>query len=130
MSDPAYLSKRERQIMDVVHQQGEVSVADVLERLPDPSGYNSIRRLMTILEQKGHLQHRKVKNKYIYYATVQKEAAKRSALNHLLRTFFSGSTPKVVSTLLKEKDLTNEDLEELSRMIEEAKKDRADGMDH
>lgn len=116
------LSKRERQIMHIIHQLGEAGVSDVLDRLPDPPGYNSVRMLMNILERKGFLKHHQEKNRYIYTATAQTEEVKKSALDHLLKTFFGGSTPKVVSTLLEQRDLSENDLEELSKMIEAAKK--------
>ena len=115
------LSKRERQIMDVLHRIEEGSVQEVLEKLPDPSGYNSIRMLMNILVKKGHLQHRTEKKKYVYFPTLKKEVAKKSALDHILATYFNKSVPKVVSTLLSDKKLTEEDLDELSDMIEKAK---------
>lgn len=119
-------SKRERQIMDIIHQLGEASVNDVLDRLPDPPGYNSVRMLMNILERKGFLKHHQIKNRYIYSATAQKEEVKKSALDHLLKTFFGGSTPKVVSTLLEQRNLSEADLDELSQMIEAAKKQQKD----
>ncbi len=116
------LSKRERQIMNVLHQLGEGSVGAVLERLTDPSGYNSIRKLMNILEEKGLLQHRKEKNKYIYFPTVKKEVAKKSALKLLVETYFDRSVPSIVSTLLADKKLTAKDLDEISDMIAAAKR--------
>ena len=124
MAKPDYknLSKRERQIMDILHQIGEGSVNDVLEKLVDPSGYNSIRMLMNILEKKGHLEHRTEKKKYVYFPIMKKEVAKKSALDHIMTTYFDKSVPKVVSTLLSDKKLTGADLDELSDMIEKAKK--------
>ena len=107
--------------MDILHQQGEGSVQDVIDHLADPSGYNSIRMLMNILVKKGHLEHRKEKKKYIYSPTLKKEIAKRSALDHLMTTYFEKSVPSVVSTLLSDKDLSQTDLDELSRLIEIAK---------
>ena len=121
-SDYKNLSKRERQIMDILHQIEEGSVGDVLDRLPNPSGYNSIRMLMNILEKKGHLQHRTEKNKYIYFPTLKKEVAKKSALDHILTTYFEKSVPNVVSTLLTDRDLSDEELDELSHMIKNARK--------
>ena len=118
------LSKRERQIMDIIHQLGEASVAEVLDRLPDPPGYNSARMLMNILERKGMLKHRQEKKRYIYSATTKTEEVKKSALDHLLKTFFGGSAPKVVSTLIQERNLSPEDLDELSQMIEKAKQEQ------
>ena len=111
--------------MDVLHQIGEGSVNDVLEKLTDPSGYNSIRMLMNILEKKGHLQHRTEKKKYVYFPTIKKEVAKKSALDHMLTTYFDKSVPKIVSTLLSDKKLSEEDLNELSKMIEDARQKKS-----
>ena len=115
------LSKRERQIMDILHQIGEGSVNDVLDKLTNPSGYNSIRMLMNILVKKGHLQHRTEKKKYIYYPTLKKEMAKKSALDHMLTTYFERSVPQVVSSLLSDKKLSEDELDEISEMIEKAR---------
>ncbi len=120
-SDNKDLSKRERQIMDILHRLGEGSVNDVIDQLTNPSGYNSIRMLMNILERKGHLQHRSEKKKFIYAPTLNKAVAKKSALNHILSTYFDKSVPNVVSTLLTDRKLTVEELDELSMMIEKAK---------
>ena len=115
------LSKRERQIMDIIHRLGEASVGEVIEELSNPPGYNSIRMLMNILEEKGHLKHRNEKNKYFYSATLQKEVVKKSALNHLLSTYFNRSVPEVMSTLLSQKKISAAELEELSNLIKKAK---------
>ena len=125
MKAPDYsnLSKRERSIMDVLHRIGEGSVQDVIDRLTNPSGYNSIRMLMNILTKKKHLQYRTEKKKYIYFPTVKKEVAKKSALSHLMSVYFDKSVPDVVSTLLSEQELSEKDLEELNEMIEKAKED-------
>ena len=120
------LSKRERQIMDIIHRLGEASVTDVLDRLPKPPTYNSVRMLMNILEKKGHLYHRNEKNKYIYYASLKKEDAKKSALDHLLKNYFEGSAPSIVSTLIEQEKMRPGDLEELQKMIEEAKRKKDD----
>ena len=123
MSSEIYedLSKRERQIMDIIHRLGEASVGDVLEKLSNPPGYNSVRMLMNILEEKGHLKHRNEKNKYYYSATLQKEVVKKSALDHLLSTYFNKSIPDVMSALLAQKKVSPTELEELSEMIQKAK---------
>lgn len=125
MSNEIYddLSKRERQIMDIIHRLGEASVGEVLEALTNPPGYNSIRMLMNILEEKGHLKHRNEKNKYFYSATLQKEVVKKSALNHLLSTYFNRSVPEVMSALLSQKKISSAELEELSELINKAKQD-------
>lgn len=123
MSESTYndLSKRERQIMDIIHQLTEASVGDVLDRLSNPPGYNSVRMLMNILEQKGHLKHRNEKNKYFYSATLQEEVVKRSALDHLLSTYFDRSVPQVMSALLSHKKISVKELDELSQLIAAAK---------
>lgn len=123
MSNEIYedLSKRERQIMDIVHRLGEASVGEVLDELTNPPGYNSVRMLMNILEEKGHLKHRNEKNKYFYSATAKKEAVKKSALNHLLSTYFNKSVPEVMSTLLAQKKISTTELEELSELIKSAR---------
>ena len=120
------LSRRERQIMDIIYRIGEASVADVLKNLPDPPGYNSIRVILTILEDKGHLKHRQEGQKYIYMPIEKREQAKKSALRHMVATFFEGSAPNVLSTLLdiSASRLTEEELEELAAMIEKAKKEK------
>ena len=82
-----HLSKRERQIMDIIYRMGEASVAEVLERLPDPPGYNSARMLMNILERKGHLHHRNEKNKYIYFASLKKDEAKNIAAASVIKSW-------------------------------------------
>ena len=85
------LSRRERQILDAVYRLGEGTVADVREQIPDPPGYDSIRTTMRLLEEKGILSHRSDGPRYVYQATVEKGAARRSALHELVRTFFDGS---------------------------------------
>ena len=120
------LSRRETQIMDVVFQLGEATAADIVERLPDPPSYSSIRALLTILEEKGHLTHRKEGARYTYAPTLPADKAKKSALSHLVKTFFSGSAQQVVATLLSTNDLSPEDLDELAKLIEEARKEEGE----
>lgn len=120
------LSRRESQIMDVIYRFGEASVADVLKELPDPSGYNSIRVILTILEKKGYLKHYKEGQRYIYQPVLVPDIAKRSVLKHMLTTFFDDSATQILSTLLdmSAAELTDTEIEELSHMIEKAKKER------
>ena len=120
------LSRRETQIMDVAFQLGEATAADIVERLPDPPSYSSIRALLTILEEKGHLTHRREGARYIYTPTLSADTAKQSALSHLVKTFFSGSPQQVVATLLSTNDLSPEDLDELAKLIDEARKDEGE----
>jgi predicted transcriptional regulator len=126
MSDtpsPNDLSRRERQIMDVVYRLGKAAVSDVLERLPDPPGYSAVRALMRILEEKGHLRHEVDGPRYVYLPTVPRDDAQASALSHLVRTFFGGSTEAAVAALLDLPDagLSRPELDRLQKLIEEAR---------
>jgi predicted transcriptional regulator len=117
------LSRRERQIMDVVYRLGKASVTDVLDRLPDPPSYSAVRALMRILEEKGHLSHEQDGPRYVYLPTVPRDAAQASALSHLVRTFFGGSAEAAVAALLElpENGLSGGELDRLSRLIDEAR---------
>src|SRR5215207_1353437 len=100
----AALSRRERQIMDVVYRRGAASAAEVLADLPDPPGYSAVRTLLRILEDKGHLRHRDEGGKYVYTPTRPREQAGRSALRRVLSTFFQNSTADAVAALLAVSD--------------------------
>ena len=119
------LGRRERQIMDVIFQMGEGSVSDVLAKLPDPPSYSSVRTMLRHLESKGFLRHRQESNKYIYKPTQRRETASRSALQHLIKTFFGGSATETVAAILGDNtdDLSEEDLERLETIIDQAKKE-------
>ena len=118
------LSRRERQIMDVIYRLGRAAVADVLERLPDPPSYSAVRAMLRILEEKGHLRHEQDGPRYLYSPTVPRETAKESALKNLLRTFFGGSTEAAVAALLdmKGEDLSDAEMERISHLIDDARK--------
>ena len=116
------LSRRERQIMDIVYQRGHVSVADVLEDLPDQPSYSTVRALLRILEEKGYLTHKKDGKRYIYHPTQPRHQAGRSALKQIFQTFFDKSIEKTVMTLISDADLSDEELDRLSQRIEQAKK--------
>jgi len=120
-----HLSRRERQIMDVIYQRGSASVADVVERLPDPPGYSAVRALLRILEEKGHLKHRKEGPRYIYVPKRSRSSAARAALQRTLDTFFDGSATQAVAALLdvSDADLSEEDLDELAKLIAKARKE-------
>ena len=119
------LSRRERQIMDIVYEMKEVSALQVLERLPSPPGYSAVRALLRVLEQKGHLAHRQDGPRYIYSPLLPREKARRSALSHLKQTFFDGSTEDVVAALLdiSEDSLSEDDYRRLTGLIEKARKE-------
>jgi BlaI family penicillinase repressor len=123
--EPHQLSRRERQIMDVVYARGEATAADVLAGLPDPPGYSAVRALLRILEGKGHLRHRAVKGRYVYRPVRSRAAVARGALRRVLGTFFDGSPAKAVAALLEGPDtrLTPDELRQISELIEQARKD-------
>ncbi len=117
------LSRRERQIMDVIFELGEATAVQIMERLPEPSSNSSVRILLSILEEKGHLAHRVDGTRFIYRPTLEPEKAKRSALAHLVKIFFGGSTTEVVAALLDNPELSDEEREELVRLIEQNRKE-------
>jgi predicted transcriptional regulator len=119
-----HLGRRERQIMDVVYRLGECSVADVLAQLPDPPSYSSVRTMLRLLESKGFLKHRRDGNRYLYTATEPRSRASRSAVRHLLRTFFRGSATDAVAAILEDSSdkISPDDFERMARMIEESRK--------
>ncbi|MCX6368358.1 MAG: BlaI/MecI/CopY family transcriptional regulator [Armatimonadetes bacterium] len=117
------LSRRERQLMDIIWERGQASVAEVLEALPDPPGYNTVRTLLGILEKKGHLTHTEEEGRYIYLPIAPAQAVAKTALERVVTTFFGGSIERTVATLLqsKERTLSEDQLARLSALIAEAK---------
>lgn len=117
------LSRRKRQIMEAVYRLGEASVSDVQEELSDTPDYHAVRVAMAEMEKKGYLQHRRQKRRYIYSPVVPHEEAKRSALGHLVRTYFSGAPSAALLTLLNMSadDLSDDEIAELEAWIEQAK---------
>ena len=125
MRNDKSLSRREREIMDIIYETKEATAFQVLERLPSPPSYSAVRALLRVLESKGHLLHRQDGPRYVYMPRLAKDKARRSALAHLKRTCFDGSTADVVAALLdmSEEDLTDEDYERLSALIDKARKE-------
>lgn len=117
------LSRRERQIMDVLFQQGEATVAEVVDRLVDPSSYSSVRKLLQILEEKGFVSHAQEGPRYVYVPTIGKERARRSALRRLRDTFFNGSSEQVMAALLDDagRSASPADLDRLAELIDRAR---------
>lgn len=111
--------------MDVLFRLGEASAADVMEGLPDPPSYSAVRALLRILEEKGQISHTQDGPRYVYRPTVAPEKASRSALRHLLRTFFDGSAERAVAALLDDAsdDLTDAELDRLATLIEHARQE-------
>ena len=124
MPEPAQLSRRERQIMDVIYRRGRATAAEVLEDLPDPPSYSAVRALLRLLEEKGHVRHEQDGPRYIFLPTVNRERARRTALKHVVRTFFDGSATDAVAALLEsDSALSDSELDRLSSMIQEARKE-------
>ncbi len=119
------LSRRERQIMDILYQRGRLSAADVLAALPNPPGYSAVRAMLRVLEEKGHVRHEEQGLKYVYVPTVPRERAKRSAVKHLLDTFFNGSAEQAVAALLdaSSTSLTQPELDRMAELIDKARKE-------
>ena len=119
------LSRRERQVMDVVFRLGEASVSEVLERVPDAAGYNAIRNTLSILSEKGFVRHRREGHRFIYSPAVALSAAKRSAVRHLMQTFFGGSPREAILTMLdvSSNRLSEAELNEIAEWIDERRED-------
>jgi len=119
------LGRRERQIMDVVYRLGRAAVADVMRELPDPPTYSAVRAMLRYLERKGHLRHSRDGTRYVYEPTVPHGEAQRTALRHLVRTFFRGSRPGAVAALLDlpGKGLTDTDLDRLRDLVRRAQRE-------
>jgi predicted transcriptional regulator len=119
------LSRRERQIMDIIYEMNEATVAHVLERIPNPPSYSAVRALLRVLEGKGHLVHRQEGPRYVYSPTLPREEARRNALKHVMKTFFDGSTEDIVAALLNisEDTLSEIDYKRLSKLIIKARKE-------
>jgi predicted transcriptional regulator len=121
-----HLTRRERQIMDVLHELGgEGSAEQIRERLPDPPGYSAVRALLARLEAKGAIRHAEKGLRYVYSPTASRSTAQRSALQRLVRVFFGGSTGEALSALLETEEWSPGELEEMSRRIERMKKERS-----
>jgi predicted transcriptional regulator len=119
------LSRRERQIMDVLYARGRASAAEVLEAMPDAPSYSAVRALLRVLEEKGHAVHEQDGARYIYAPAVPREEVRESALRRLVQTFFNGSAEQAVAALIdiSREELDDEQLGRMSRMIAKARKE-------
>src|SRR5450755_3058241 len=119
------LSRRERQIMEILYQRGKASASDVRDAMADAPTYSTVRALLRVLEEKGHIEHQNEGLKYVYAPLVKRDKAKRSAVKHLVDTFFSDAPEQLVAALLdvSANRLTNEELDPMAAMIEHAKKE-------
>ena len=121
------LSRRERQIMDFLYRSGRASAAEVQAGLPEPPSYSAVRAMLRVLEDKGHVFHEQDGPRYVYVPKLARDKAKRSALRHVLRTFFDGSTEQVVAALLDARvgEASEQELDRMARLIEKARKQGA-----
>jgi predicted transcriptional regulator len=121
----AGLTKRERQIMDVLYRLGRATAGEILAGMPGAPSYSTIRTQLRVLETKGHVRHEEYGLRYIYMPTVPRHSARKSALKHLVDTFFEGSGAKVVAALLggESARLTDEELERIEEMVRSARKE-------
>jgi predicted transcriptional regulator len=118
------LSRRERQIVDILYTQGRATAAEVQTALPDPPSYSAVRAMLRILEEKGHIRHEQDGPRYVYLPTVGHDRAKKTALRHVLQTFFNGSAEQALSALLDESDtrLSDRELDRLAELIDRARR--------
>src|SRR5436189_3883918 len=120
------LSRRERQIMDILYRLGRATANEVMSDLPGEPNYSTVRTQLRVLESKGHVRHEEEGLRYVYMPTIPRHAVRQSALRHLLETFFEGSAEKMLSTLLGSEGakLSEDELERLAKLIEKAKAGR------
>ena len=119
-----HLSRRERQIMDILYREGKGTVAEVRARLPDPPTYSAVRAMLRILEEKGHVRHEHDAARFVFIPTLKRATAKRSALRHVINTFFEGSAAQVMAALVEMSSggLDEDEITRLRALIDAAKK--------
>jgi len=119
------LTRRERQIMDVLYRRGRATAAEVMAELTGEPNYSTVRTQLRVLEDKGHVRHEEEGGRYVYAPAVPRHAARKSALKHLVETFFDGSAEQVVAAVLggEASRLSDEELERVSALIDKARKD-------
>ena len=122
---PGGLTKRERQIMDVLYRLGRATAGDIMEALSGAPSYSTVRTQLRVLEAKGHVRHEELGLRYVYSPTVPRHAARRSALKHLVDTFFDGSSAKVVAALLGGEGarISDEELKRIAELVDNARSD-------
>jgi len=120
-SDP--LSRRERQILDVIYNLGRATASEVLERMPDAPTYTTVRGLLRVLESKGHVRHEEDGGRYVYFPTLKKQHAAKSALKHVVQTFFDGSPSRAMEALLgADRKLSEEEIARLEELVMSARR--------
>ena len=122
---PALLTKRERQIVDALYRLGRATAAEIMAAVPGAPTYSTIRTQLRVLEAKGHVRHEEQGLRYVYMPTVPRSAARRSALKHLVETFFDGSSAKAVAALLggEASRLSDDDLDRIAAIVKNARGD-------
>lgn len=122
-SDPPALSRREREILDIVYRLGRATAAEIRAELADSPSDSTVRTLLRLMEDKGHLAHEVDGPRYVYFAATPPDVASRHALQHLIRTFFGGSPRRLVSALLDDELLDDDALEALAQLVDDKRKD-------
>jgi predicted transcriptional regulator len=119
------LTRRERQIMDVLYRLGRATAAEILQNMADPPSYSGVRGMLRVLEEKKHIRHEEKDLRYVFLPIVPRDKARRFAIRHMLDTFFEGSPEEAVATLLdvSAKDLEREDFDRLAALIEKARQE-------
>ena len=128
-SSESKLSRRERQIMDIVYRRARATAAEVADELPDPPTLDAVRAALRLLESRGHLRHEQDGPRYVYLPTTPREAARQSALQHMVRTFFGGSPEQLVTALFESDDVrpSGAQLERIASLVEQARKEEEQG---
>jgi len=123
------MSRRERQIMEVIFRRGHATAAEVQAEMDDPPSYSAVRAHLRLLEEKGHLRHEQDGPRYVFHPTAARKAAARRALENVLDTFFGGSMEEAISTLIdsKSRHLSAEELERLASLVDQARSDQPEG---
>src|ERR1700753_362896 len=120
------VSRRERQIMDVLYQRGRATAAEIHQALPDRPSYSAVRAKLRVLEEKGHVKHVEESLRYVYLPTLAPDRARRSALRHMVDTFFNGSAEQLVAALVDRSaalEISQEELDRMSALIEKARQE-------
>ena len=125
MKKPDPLTRREREIMDILHRRGRATAHEVMDELADPPSYSAVRTFLRLLEERGHVRHEQDGPRYVYTPTVARREAQRSAITHLVDTFFDGSVEDAVATLVESSKpkLSAQELERIAALIAKAKKE-------
>jgi predicted transcriptional regulator len=118
------LSRRERQILDILYERGRATAAEIQAALPDPPSYSAIRALIRVLEDKGHARHESDGPRYVFMPKIPRDKARRSALKHLLQTFFDNSATDAVAALLDTRKVSPQELDRIEELIERTRKER------